>query len=157
MLLNIYGFSLEKNPFAVKNFYFSFIYQNKEWFVDLHEKETKKLIDIVIKVRNENKLDKVNNDQIRENDVKVFEEILKSLKIYSNKKRIQDLKNNLKDTPNTLNIYRALVAEDNLIDKNVEFLNDIIKLLKGGKIIYEQNFKNPVVMQNQGYFKNLFS
>lgn len=155
-ILYAYGFTLKNNPFPVKRVYFQFKFNGKKESISLDENESSNFIFFTNLKRNWSGLSKENAKLIRKKDTKLFEEILKNLKTYSNKKRLHDLKNNINETSNTLNIYRALKAEDVLIDKNIKHLKDIIKILKKGKKAYEENINSKVVKQNQHYFQVLF-
>lgn len=109
---------------------------------------------------NEENKDDDNNfiNEQRKNDLPIFLTILKHLQSFSKKKLINNLKNNLNATPNTINIYRALLAEESLIQKNIKFVEVFIEILEKGKKAYKKYIEsnNIVVTQNKEYFTSLF-
>lgn len=157
LLLTGYGFTLEHNPFPLSSNYFSFNYKGKMENLRLKETNIKDIISFAIDNSKTKILNKDNIRKIRKNEAKLYEKILRELKTFSNKKRLKYLKENLNETPNSLDIYRALKAEDSLIDKNIKFLKNIINILKEGTKTYEANLNKKIVKQNQKYFQDLFS
>jgi len=157
-LLFSYGFTLENNPYKLITEYFIYTHNGKNYYATLSVEETNKLIDIVEKYRRKNNV-KLNirrdKEKIKKADLEVFKSVLESLKKYSDKGRIEEYKKNEKKNPNYINIYRALLDEDSLIEENSKYLKDIIQVLEGGKQTLKEKAQSKVVMQNKKYFEDL--
>ncbi len=157
-LLSYYGFTLKNNKNDLENGNFEYEYNGEKFFGTLKEKDDS-IIDIIFHYRRLNNI-KISNDQnekkkLLENDIKLTKSILKSLISYINKERLEKLKSNLKSTENSLNIYRALVAEDKLITKNISYVKQILEILEGGKNMLEQKKDSDIVKSNKNYFNEL--
>lgn len=152
--LTSYGFTFPNNTFEKKNEYFKLNFKGKEEWLQLNENKFENIIQFVTSKRNTKP---INKDQKIIADVKLFQEINKKLKSYSNKERLNYLKKNLKETENFVNIYRVLLDEDILINKNIKFIEDIIDTLKKGKSSFQKKSKpNTVIEANKDYFEYLF-
>ena len=81
--------------------------------------------------------------------------MLVQLSKFSNKKRLENFLNNLYDTPNAENIFRALQAEDILIDENVQNIAEIIKILNGKTEIDEKIKSRNLFKNNKAYFESV--
>ena len=157
-LLFEFGFTLENNPFPADNEFFLYMHKGKEYYGTLRMGVTTNLVDIVKGYRNKNNIKyniKKDKENIKKTDLKVFRIVLESLKNYSDKGRLEEYKNNMNHNPNYLNIYRALLTEDMLIDNNVKYLEEIIEVLDGGREKLKEKVKSKVVDQNKEYFENL--
>lgn len=149
--LNEYGFTFDGNNFPKVNYFFKIQFKGQDFWITLYENITNNLINFAIENRDKNHNNSnVSNDDKINNDIQTYELILENLKKYSNKNRLNDIFQNLNETPNMLNIYRALKDEDILIDKNIDYLSEIIRILKDGKISYN------IINQNMKYFKQIF-
>jgi len=154
-LLFDYGFTLKKNPFKLSNGDFLYTHKGKNYTGSLQINDAKNLIEIVNDYKEKNNLKFSKNEKEKKNDLEVFRSVLKSLKKYSNKKRIEEYKKNKNQNPNYVNIYRVLVNEDTLMDANIKKTEEIIQILEGGKQKLKEKTKSKVVKQNLKYFENL--
>jgi len=154
-----YGFTMKKNPFQPENDNFVYSYKGKNYESKLSTVDSKNLINIVQFHRVTNNLPlivkKTNKEKVKKMDLEVFTRVLESLKKYSDKARIREYKKNQKKNPNYTNIYKSLLTEDALIDKNVKFLEEIIEILKGGKQKLKKKASSKVVIQNHLYFADV--
>jgi hypothetical protein len=126
----------------------------------LKQNSAKEIIETVKRLKAENILtNKVkrnsNGIDLRE-DLKIFQELLKQLSLYSNKKRLESLAANLIESPNAKNIFRALQAEDKLIDENMQIVAEIIKILSGKNEVDFKLLQRPVFKENKAYFDAVF-
>jgi len=157
-LLTGYGFTLKNNLFPAKSNNFYIRFKGKFIWNTIHETESYRLVNIIKKLKKFDlkKYKNIKNKAIlRKSDIELFNIVLRALKSYSNKNLILKLKKNLKETPNTLNIFRVLVTEDKLIDSNISYLNQFIRILKGGRLVMNALSRSHVVTQNIKYFNSL--
>lgn len=161
LLIN-FGFTLENNTFPIETEFFIFNYEGNEYSVFLRQNDTKDIFETVNKIKIDLMSNKKYNskghlsfDDPKKDDLKIFHEMLKQLSVLSNKKRLENLLNNLYDSPNAINIYRALQAEDILIDENLQNLAEIIKILNGKTEIDVKLQERKIYKENKFYFDRL--
>lgn len=157
-LLTGYGFTLKNNPFPAKSNNFYIRYKGRFIWNSIHENKSNKLVNTIQRMKNFDikKYKNIKNKALlRKSDIELFNIVLRALKSYSNKNLILKVKKNLKETPNTLNILRVLVTEDKLIKANVSYLNEFIRILKGGRLVMNALSRSRVVTQNIKYFNSL--
>jgi len=160
LLIN-FGFTHDNNTFPIESEFFLFKYQGNEYSITLREDSTKEIFENVRKIkvdilRQKQRKSKIFNLKYdKKEDLKIFETMLKELSKYSNKKRLENLLNNLYDSPHSMDIFRALHAEDKLIDQNMKYLAEIINILNG-KTEIDQKLKNrQIYIENQRYFDSI--
>jgi hypothetical protein len=158
ILLSTYGFTIEKNPhrkeariyIKIDDFFFH---------MDIVENDSTTIIGFIqyinkIKIRGiESSMDK---KIAIKRDLKIFELILQELSRYDNSVMINNIRNNLNESKNNINILRILIDEEKLIKINIIYLNMIIEILNGGKEKFENYIDTEVVRENLSYFNELF-
>jgi hypothetical protein len=170
LLLN-YGFTLKKNNFPIETEFFNFRNNEINYNLRLNMLDTKDIFDIFYQIKTENSLKlkeknfnkvKVNieKDLEKQEDIKIFELILKNLLKYSNKKRLENLSDTimLNKDKKLKDILRALNAEDQLIEKNIKNILEIIHLLKSkGELKSLIKDNNKIYLENKKYFDKILS
>lgn len=194
LLLN-YGFTLKDNKFPAETEFFNFKYNGKNYALSLNMENQKEIFDTLLELKQEKILSLIHkkhqnknnknpkekdikniedlNALEREEDLKFFKMILKNLLKYSNKKRLENLSENiLLNDPNIngnkgskgikkidRNILRALNAENQLIEKNVKNILEIINILKLNDNEIKNLIRNNdrVYLLNKKYFDKVFS
>ena len=166
--LEIYGFTLENNPFKVESPGFLLIDNNNNYIYNkIDEVNSSHLIDILKnwkdknpknKEKNSNEKEDKNKNKIIEEDLELFKIILGGLSKYKNTQMIKQLRENINKSSNNQNILRILEDEDKLININIYFTEEFIEILKGGKekLALMKKKKSIVVRQNEKYFHSLF-
>jgi hypothetical protein len=154
-LLFDYGFTLENNPFKLSSDFFVYTHKGRNYYGSLRMKDTKNLIWILQDYKEKNYIKFSKKEKKKKNDLEVFRSVLKSLKKYSNKERIEEYKKNQNQNKNYVNIYRVLLDEDTLIDANIKNVEDIIEILEGGNHKLKEKAKSKLVKQNFKYFEDL--
>ncbi len=168
LLIN-FGFTISNNTFAIESEFFMFNWEEQEYAIVLKQNSVQDIFDTVKRIKAENtlrsKVKRNTNNSNKSNvaattanqDLKIFQEILKQLAQYSNKKRLESLAANLiDDSPNVSNIFRALKAEDILIDENMQHVAEIIKILSGKTEIDFKLMQRPIYKENKAYFNAVF-
>jgi len=172
LLLN-YGFTLSKNNFPIETEFFNFRNNENNYNLRLNMLNTIDIFDVFNQIKTENLLRLQEKDSIkdenyvdketeRQKDIKIFELILKNLSKYSNKKRLENLSETIiKNKDKKYNdILKALIAEDQLIDKNMQNLIGIIHLLKTkgeGELKSLIGDNNKIYLENKKYFDRILS
>jgi DNA-binding FrmR family transcriptional regulator len=160
LLIN-FGFTIGNNTFPIESEFFLFNWEEQEYPIALKQNSTKDIIETVARIKAENLLSnkvKRNKADVKSiknpmEDLRIFQEILKQLAQYSNKKRLESLAMNLIDNPSAANILRALQAEDILIDENMMFVAEIIKILSCKTDDVDIKLRQrPIYKENKAYF-----
>merc|ERR1711957_18049 len=118
LLIN-YGFTLQKNNFNIETEFFNFNYLDNDYVHSLH------------KSRHISKIPADTNHE-KLQDIEILQIILQKLSKYSNKKRLENLSDSIlqKDDKIYKDILRALNAEEQLIQKNMKNIIEILMFLK---------------------------
>jgi len=161
-LLSSYGFTLKNNPFPIIIENFDINYKGQTVNIILNEQISNNLILAIEKFK---KIDEKNIDiEIKskkkteiEFNVKIFKFILNELENFNNKDLIKNLEEDMPKTPNSENIYRILITEEKVIDANKKYLEELIKILEGGKENMTEFIGSQVMKQNKIFFQKLFS
>jgi len=162
LLIN-FGFTIENNQFPIDSEFFIFKYEGHEYPIVLKQNCTKDIFYNLKKIRADklrNKVKKAKSFSINKSlneDLKIFQEMIKQLTRLSNKQRLRNLLNNLNKTPNAENISRALQAEDILIDVNLQNIAEIIQLLNGNTEIDKKLKERKIYLENKSYFDFYFA
>merc|ERR1711957_417005 len=170
LLIN-YGFTLQKNNFNIETEFFNFNYLDNNYAIGLNMKNTEEIFDVLHQIKSDNfltslhkprKISKIPEDkeQEKKQDIIIFQMILQNLSKYSNKKRLENLSDSIinNDDKTDKDILRALNAEEQLIEKNMKNIIEIIQILKTKgdmKSLVKEN--NKIYLQNRKYFDRILS
>jgi len=134
-------------------------------------KNTEEIFDVLHQIKSDNfltslhkprKISKIPEDkeQEKKQDIIIFQMILQNLSKYSNKKRLENLSDSIinNNDKTDKDILRALNAEEQLIEKNMKNIIEIIQILKTKgdmKSLVKEN--NKIYLQNRKYFDRILS
>merc|ERR1711957_467614 len=148
LLIN-YGFTLQKNNFNIETEFFNFNYLDNDYVHSLH------------KSRHISKIPADTNHE-KLQDIEILQIILQKLSKYSNKKRLENLSDSIlqKDDKIYKDILRALNAEEQLIQKNMKNIIEILMFLKTksrGEVKALIKISDKIYIQNRKYFDRILS
>merc|ERR1711957_121781 len=159
------------NNFNIETEFFNFNYLDNNYAIGLNMKNTEEIFDVLHQIKSDNfltslhkprKISKIPEDkeQEKKQDIIIFQMILQNLSKYSNKKRLENLSDSIinNDDKTDKDILRALNAEEQLIEKNMKNIIEIIQILKTKgdmKSLVKEN--NKIYLQNRKYFDRILS
>jgi len=170
-LLVNYGFTLSENNFNIETEFFNFSYLDNDYAVGLNMKNSEEIFDTLHKIKTDNFLNSLHKsrktskipedkEQEKKQDIQILQMIMQNLSSYSNKKRLENLSDSIMHHDDELDkdILRALNAEEQLIQKNIKNIIEIIQILKTKgevKSLIKEN--NKIYLQNKKYFNRILS